>query len=240
MYARILHRFFIVTPRIVIAIALSRHRYNNPRNSEELCALFIDSDPFFVKLGQWLSQQRHLHTVHFCDGLGVMRTRAPHHPFEHTKRTVEIALKDTLVGLASTPIASGSIAQVHRGTMHGQNVAVKILHPGIADQLMVDAEYFLFWTSVFNYLPLGPVSSLRFNTLVDMLRSQCDMEQEGENLERFRSHFADHPLVRFPEVVWKSKDVLVMSYEGGDHFDAFQTKYPDHVHYAKQVAKTWL
>lgn len=56
--------------------------------------------------------------------------QAPTHSFKHTQREVETAMgrpiSECFESIETKPIASGSIAQIHRATLDGQTVAVKV------------------------------------------------------------------------------------------------------------------
>ena len=44
----------------------------------------------------------------------------------------------TLPRYAQAPIASGSIAQIHRATLNGKSVAVKVRHPSVVSRIVTD------------------------------------------------------------------------------------------------------
>eukprot|EP00879_Flechtneria_rotunda_P001554 GHRR01001713.1.p1 GENE.GHRR01001713.1~~GHRR01001713.1.p1 ORF type:complete len:1175 (+),score=492.98 GHRR01001713.1:413-3937(+) len=80
----------------------------------------------FIKWGQWSSSRRDIFPEDFCDALASLHDRAPIHGYKHTRRQVEAAFGVKLNQLFNSfdpkPLASGSIAQVHRATLRPSSV----------------------------------------------------------------------------------------------------------------------
>lgn len=97
---------------------------NGPQFRQQL----IDSGPFYVKMGQWLSQRPDLLPRAFLRHLKSLQYDAPTHEFAHTLASLKAAyasspkpfsasFEDVFVRIEREPLASGSIAQVHRATI---------------------------------------------------------------------------------------------------------------------------
>lgn len=73
----------------------------------------------FQKIGQWLSMRPDVCPPDFIAALGKLRTTTPSHSFEATEAAVRAAfqcekLSDIFDEFDHEPVASGSVAQVHR------------------------------------------------------------------------------------------------------------------------------
>src|SRR5207248_870813 len=101
--------------------------------------------PTFIKLGQVLSSRPDLISARYAEELKTLQYQCEPLPFSD----IEGALLDGLHESSTTlfrsiekkPIATASIAQVHRGvTSAGQDVVIKVQRPGIEDEIRSDIE----------------------------------------------------------------------------------------------------
>uniref|UniRef100_A0A0E0ALC4 ABC1 atypical kinase-like domain-containing protein n=1 Tax=Oryza glumipatula TaxID=40148 RepID=A0A0E0ALC4_9ORYZ len=94
--------------------------------------------PAFIKWGQWAATRPDLFPSDLCVELAKLHSAAPAHGFAYSKATIEKAFGRKLSEIFETfeeePVASGSIAQVHRATLRDQHtekhVAVKTFENG--------------------------------------------------------------------------------------------------------------
>jgi ubiquinone biosynthesis protein len=116
-----------------------------------------------------------------------------------------------------TPVASASIAQVHRARLKdGREVAVKIRRPGISRVVDNDIRILELISRALSRLP-----GMRAVPLVELvsdiqlpIRQQLDFHLEAANNRRFREAFARSEHIKFPELVDHlcTEDVLTMEY----------------------------
>lgn len=102
------------------------------------------------------------------------------------------------------PMASASIAQVHRARLaSGEDVVVKVQRPGIEEQIRSDTDL-LFYLARFLegvieetgiYTPTGIVTEFRNAMLLEL-----DFENEARNIEEFARNHADRPYVVIPKL----------------------------------------
>ena len=103
--------------------------------------------PSFIKLGQALSTRSDLIGSEIAGDLSLLRDRLPPFPAERARATVaaelERPLDELFSSFADEPVAAASIAQVHFAvTSDGDEVAVKVLRPGIEAAFRRDLELF--------------------------------------------------------------------------------------------------
>ena len=89
----------------------------------------------YFKAGQYIGTLERLMPKEYVDTLKVLQDRGCAQPWDRVKVVYEHDLKtkieDVFSEIDQTPIASASLAQVHRGVLreNGQEVAVKIQYP---------------------------------------------------------------------------------------------------------------
>lgn len=120
----------------------------------------------FIKWGQWAATRPDLFPRDLCAQLAKLHSRAPAHNFAQTKRTVEGAfgrkINEIFEDFEEEPVASGSIAQVHRAVLRfrypGQKskpmvVAVKVRHPGVSEVIRRDFTIINWCAKISNLVP---------------------------------------------------------------------------------------
>merc|ERR1712100_478678 len=101
-------------------------------------------------------------------------------------------------------LGSGCVAQVHRGTLNGRRVAVKVVHPGVRE--LVDCDMCLlrgigsiieYWAPSLRYLAVRGTLQ-RFEKV---MRAQLDLRTEAANLEKLHLLFCEDENVVIPRPV---------------------------------------
>ena len=97
----------------------------------------------YIKFGQGIASMNHILPKPYREEFQVLHDAAPSVPYSDVRKIIIEDLKvDPNVifrEFDETPIASASIAQVHKATLHsGETVAVKVQKPFIADQVPWD------------------------------------------------------------------------------------------------------
>lgn len=190
--------------------------------------------PAFIKWAQWMSSRPDLLPADVCGALERLQSAAPAHDGVHSVAAVEAAFKRPLREVFSAwewaPVASGSIAQIHRaalapstaaacGVAPGTVVAVKVRHPGVDDLMLRDFTLMQRAAAAASRLP--GLRSLRLDESVRQfggpLKEQLDLSVEAAHLERFGRNFRRWRNVVFPRPIHPlvSPAVLVESFEPG-------------------------
>jgi ubiquinone biosynthesis protein len=147
--------------------------------------------------------------------------QCPYHSLEDTKDIFQDMLPDTKIEdyidiNTLCAIASGSIGQVYYAkTTDGKEVAIKVKHPGIDDELKEQVNLI----AIIQYLQSFKYFRKRFNLFFNIndfltdLTFQCDFNNEANNTKKFIENFADSSrYVKFPEVLFSSRDLLISEY----------------------------
>lgn len=105
-----------------------------------------ESGVTFVKIGQLLSTRRDILPQEFVDAFGTLQTRAKALPWAQMEQAIIANLNgrsmdQVFANIATEPLASASIAQVHTATLiNGDEVVLKIRRPGIRRQVEQDLD----------------------------------------------------------------------------------------------------
>ena len=95
-----------------------------------------------TKLGQLASARPDIFNKDFCQSLVTLQDAVAPMPFETIREIIDVSKVSEHLGYVDpNPVASATIAQVHRGRLHnGRWVALKVLRPGILQQLTDDMD----------------------------------------------------------------------------------------------------
>jgi len=186
---------------------------------DALCEL----GPAFIKFGQLLSTREELLSKPFREELAKLQDETTPFPFTAASGIIEHELGAPITSLFEriepTPIASGSIGQVHRAWLpEGTEVAVKVQRPGLEELLDCD-------TAIIRQLILrvqdapakGDSASRLVADFLNDVHSELDYELEASNLDRFAWQFEYDPNIRIPRVIrsHSARHVLTTTYEPG-------------------------
>ncbi|MDF2182971.1 ubiquinone biosynthesis regulatory protein kinase UbiB [Neptuniibacter sp. CAU 1671] len=176
--------------------------------------------PVFIKFGQMLSTRRDLLPQDIADELKKLQDNVPPFPGQQAQGLIEKALQKPVAELFSsfevTPMASASVAQVHRATLlNGRDVVVKVVRPGIEHTIRKDVAllYSLaglvqtVWKEGRRLRPVEVVAEYE-QTIFDEL----DLRKEAANGSQLGRNFAGSEILYIPEIFWDytRTNVLVM------------------------------
>ena len=117
------------------------------------------------------------------------------------------------------PMASASLAQVHRARLHdGRAVAVKVQYPDIEDIVRTDLANMRRACRVYERLDPQPIELLPLLTeLTSHIGFELDFEREAENADHIRKLFRDDPKVVVPRIhrEWSTSRLLTMELVDG-------------------------
>lgn len=196
---------------------------------ERIRLVLEELGPTFIKLGQMLSTQIDLIPQEYIRELEKLQDDVKPFPVDQVREIIYNELNAPVESLFSffeeTPLASASIAQVHRArTVSGLDVAVKVRRPGIRKKIQDDIQILMDLATLASkgvselaaYDPAGLVYEFK-----SWLNKELDFYQEARNIDRFGRNFENDATICVPEVQWdrSTQKVLTMTYIDGINID---------------------
>ena len=177
--------------------------------------------PTFTKLGQALSERRDILDANWAASLSNLQSKAAPFPADAAVGIIEQSLAantaTAFAGFEREPLAAGSVAQVHAAKLHdGREVVVKVLRPGVGEQIARDMRILLILVHLFQHV----IPALRRHRAAALakelshnLKRETDFRQEARNIRLFARAFADSETVYIPDVVDEMSDASVITQE---------------------------
>jgi aarF domain-containing kinase len=183
----------------------------------------------YVKLGQFIASAPSVFPAEYVEEFQKCLDETEPTEFAIIRRTIEKDLgkniDDVFASIDPVPIASASVAQVHRATLLAGNkeVVVKVLKPGVEDTLQADLSFVLIVSKVLQFL--NP--ELSRTSLVDIvgdiresMLEETDFRKESANIDAFKRYLEDaglNSIAKAPYVYkqFSNKRVMVMEYFKG-------------------------
>ena len=205
-------------------VRAARRRWHR-ESARTLYDAAVDMGGLLLKVGQYLSTRADLLPAAYHDQLERLQDRVPPHPYRVVARVIEEELgappDAVFTHFWRSPIASASLAQVHRAVLHdGRHVAVKVRRPEVVAVVQADLDNLRTMLSAIERIEgdsgLGPV----LDELAEAVPLELDFAHEAENARRIERAFADpgdHARVRIPEVIGElsTSRVLVTEFISG-------------------------
>jgi ubiquinone biosynthesis protein len=164
------------------------------RKAKRLRAALEELGPTFSKLGQVLSTRPDLLPAEYIDELIKLQDHVPpmaeHEVVRVTEQELGVPWEDVFESIDPTPLAAGTIAQVHRATVTGgDRVVLKAQRPTAREEIEQDLALLkLFADRVRERPALQKFIDIEavFKHLSTSLHRELDFRQEASNIERMR------------------------------------------------------
>lgn len=184
--------------------------------------------PTFVKFGQIMGTRPDLLPPPLIEELKTLQDQASPLPFPVIMGVIEASFpgwKETFREIDEVPVASASLAQVHRAVLaDGTVVALKVRRPGIVQAIETDIAILQSLAARLEssfpdsriYNPSGMVQDFS-----SQVRKELDFARDGKNALFFSRNFRGVAGIRFPEVYpgLSSESLLVMEFVEGTRID---------------------
>ncbi|CAN1324100.1 Uncharacterized protein sll0095 [Linum perenne] len=198
------------------------------RNAKRLLNLMIQLEGLWVKFGQYLSTRADVLPRAYINLLKQLQDALPP---RHIRTTVQTELghapDDLFSYFDETPLATASIAQVHRATLkNGLEVVVKVQHEGIKTIILEDlknAKAIIDWIA-------WAEPQYNFNPMIDEwckeAPKELDFNHEADNTRAISKNlrcknkdedgkYSNNVDVLIPEVIQSTERVLILEYMDG-------------------------
>ncbi|TKJ17290.1 hypothetical protein CEE44_02020 [Candidatus Woesearchaeota archaeon B3_Woes] len=212
--------------RLSLHQRLQKGKFKEKKTQPEMLRkVFEELGGAFVKLAQFLSVRPDLIPMDYVREFEKLQDKVPPIHLEEAKQIVESEfkkpLKDVFKKFDGVPIASASIAQVHKAKLWtGENVAVKVQRPKIKQIMEKDIDLMLFLA---NYMKnhdhqirgVNPVAIV--NEFQRWTEKEIDFEQEASNIQVFGINFKKDKNIVIPELYndYSTKKIITMDFIDG-------------------------
>ena len=175
--------------------------------------------PAYIKFGQVLSTRPDVVGEDLAKQLRVLQDKLP--PFSKAEAMAEVEKElglpvDQLFSEFSEPIAAASIAQVHRAKLAdtGQDVAVKVLRPGIEKAFKKDVDAFYFAARIVDLFAPG-ARRLRPMEVIEhfdgVVQGELDLRLESAAASEFAANTEADEGFQLPPILWNLSARRVMT-----------------------------
>lgn len=219
-------------------LLLGRPRHTTLDQQRERARRMVDAiaslGPTFIKMAQVLSARADIIPEPYLSEISRLQDAVPPVPAEAIEEVILRELGRPVGELFEdfdrNALASASLGQVHRARVQGEDVAVKVLRPGVEALIALDLDISFRILFVLNLLfPNHHVRALTavFREFERRIREELDLREEARNTEQFRKIFADDPRVRAPRVldVFTRRRVLVTEFVHGTKVDRLHAQF---------------
>ena len=222
---------------------------NMPPATRALTAL----GPAYIKFGQVLSTRPDVVGQDLARQLRVLQDKLP--PFSQSEAKKEIARElgltvEEIFSEFSEPVAAASIAQVHKARIAetGEDVAVKVLRPGIERAFGKDVDAFYLAARIVEICAPG-ARRLRPLDVIEhfdgVVRGELDLRLESSAASEFAANTKKDEGFRLPQIKWplSARRVMTLGWADGVPIgdnDALDAAGHDRVALGERVLKLFL
>ena len=196
-----------------------------PKNIEKNFKETLESlGPFFIKLGQLISTRTDLISLELAKELRNLTDNCAPVDFNYIKDQINEGLgsraKTILENITEKPVASASLAQVHRLTIDDKNLVIKVQKPGLLDLIDKDIKALRLGIRFLRFMYKGyPRVNLNemLNSYEKIIKNELDFRIEAANAKKTFENFDGNELLYIPRIEdeFTTKKILVMEYIDG-------------------------
>jgi predicted unusual protein kinase regulating ubiquinone biosynthesis (AarF/ABC1/UbiB family) len=201
---------------------------SHEKRARELYAAAVGMGGVLIKLCQYFSARRDVFPDEYIKILSPLQDSVPPLPFEDIEAVIKREYGDYTEYFASidtTPLASASLGQVHRATLHdGREAVLKILKPGIEKTIDTDFAILYFVFRLLSRFKVFREHADFFEILSEFIRvtgDELNFRREVFVAREFRRELARLDYIIVPEIYeeYCTGRIIVMEYQRGDRIN---------------------
>ncbi|QPG73775.1 hypothetical protein FOA43_001089 [Brettanomyces nanus] len=219
------------------------------RNSQRLYDLVTTNKGLFIKIGQMIAIQGFMLPSQYHEKFRLMFDQAPEDSWKSCDATLRNELGDNyreeiFSSLEEKPMASASIAQVHRGILkeNGREVAVKIQKRSVIKQVNADFMTYKLTMKLYEWIFGLPLTAFA-NYVCDKTSEELHFKHELSNAQKMSKLIDSDPEFKgkvyvpeyYPEI--STDKVLIGEWINGDSIGEY-LKLKDKGYDIKQLMET--
>lgn len=230
-FFQMLQIFKVIFNTLYIFLYYKLRNENNTKIIMAICDELSEINTFYVKAIQWnihssfkLNNELEQYFKKFSSNVPFTNEDIDLpifcHIQSHLKKTNQELIFD------SKPINSGTVAIVFKGTFNSKPVAIKCLRKNIYKTINsgIDDITFIFKIIIYICSFFTTVNNAFINIIYDnkkLLLEQCDLNNEFNNLKKFKDYFKENDKIVIPNVYDEfkeySSEVIVMDFLEGKY-----------------------
>jgi predicted unusual protein kinase regulating ubiquinone biosynthesis (AarF/ABC1/UbiB family) len=174
------------------------------RNARRIYRAIVELQGLYIKVGQLFSIMTNFLPDAFRGELETLQDQVPARDYSAIDQRFREEFDgkgpaDLFDRFEERPIASASIAQVHRAWLRGGiPVAVKVQYPGIERLVRSDLIALRHIINLVQRFVATSGLEAIYREIRDIVLAELDFTQEAENAERISRNFENNPNVKFP------------------------------------------
>ncbi|KEJ90596.1 2-polyprenylphenol 6-hydroxylase [Sulfitobacter donghicola] len=236
-----------------MAIPFKPLGYKGDPNLQPATRALTALGPAYIKFGQILSTRPDVVGDEMAQQLRVLQDQLPPFDVQTAKDEVERELGKSVCDIFSEfsePVAAASIAQVHKARLHstGEEVAVKVLRPGIERAFQKDVDAFYLAARMVELFSPGS-RRLRPMDVIEhfdgVVQGELDLRLESSAASEFAANTKDDAGFELPEIKWdySARRVMTLGWADGVSMgdnDAIDALGVDRVELSERILALFL